>query len=859
MLKVGKSAIKKIVIITPILLTIGTFTYAEQYFNPAFILNNKDGKVADLSSFEQGFQPAGVYKVDVFINDSFLSTKEFNFSQSEKANVVSGGLEPCLDSQWLTTIGMKLYELADYEEIKQQSCFDIKKYIPEAEINYNFNIQRLDIQIPQLWMSQQARGYIPPSEWEEGISALALSYNINSNYSDKSDNLFFSLNSGFNAWGFRLRNFSTYSHVDDKESKNKQAKWNNVQTYAEKTIIPLNSELVLGDSFVQNNIFDGISFRGARLYSSEAMLPISLQGYAPIVRGIANSKSTVIIRQNGYIVYQTDVAAGPFEIKDLSAMSISGDLDVTVAETSGDSQRFVVPYSGVPILLREGRTTYDLTAGEFRSGNSNQNNPLFIQATMSRGLAAGYTTYLGTQLAENYQTGLIGFGKNMGRWGAISADMTHANSTLADNKDYKGQSYRFLYSKSMNEMGTTLQLLGYRYSTKGFYTLNDVSYKSMESQLLEEKYDVFGNIYYESNYDNNLNYTKKGRFQLHLNQTLGAIGSLYASTEHQTYWNSESSIRSIQVGLSSSFKGISYNLHWSQQNDLRLDTKKNNNLSLSISLPLSKLFRGGRRLNNEINTHSSYVTNLDGRSSYQTGLNGVLMDDRQLGYSLNLGRSDQSGDFGSLGFNYSGKYGDSGLGYSYSPDAKERNLSLNHSGGMILHSKGLTFGQYLGDTNILVDTNGVKNVKIENSTNIYTDRFGYAILPFAENYRINRIALQADSLDNKTEILNNVQNLVPTKGAILRANFKSRTGHKVLIRLTSTNGGIPYGAKVLEEKLNISSMVASNGQTYLSGLSDQGQILVTWGSEKGESCRADYALDHNQIDSPLARLELNCD
>ncbi|MBW0671940.1 fimbria/pilus outer membrane usher protein, partial [Escherichia coli] len=40
-----------------------------------------------------------------------------------------------------------------------------------------------------------------------------------------------------------------------------------------------------------------------------------------------------------------------------------------------------------------------------------------------------------------------------------------------------GRDIRFLYAKSMNTFGTNFQLMGYRYSTQGFYTLDDVAYR----------------------------------------------------------------------------------------------------------------------------------------------------------------------------------------------------------------------------------------------------------------------------------------------------------------------------------------------------------------------------------------------
>lgn len=60
------------------------------------------------------------------------------------------------------------------------------------------------------------------------------------------------------------------------------------------------------------------------------MLPDSLKGFAPTVRGIAKSNARVTIKQNGYVIYQTYVSPGAFAINDLYPTSSSGDLQVTV-------------------------------------------------------------------------------------------------------------------------------------------------------------------------------------------------------------------------------------------------------------------------------------------------------------------------------------------------------------------------------------------------------------------------------------------------------------------------------------------------------------------------------------------------
>lgn len=49
--------------------------------------------------------------------------------------------------------------------------------------------------------------------------------------------------------------------------------------------------MTLGDSSTDADVFEGIPFRGAMLASDDDMLPESLRGYAPVVRGIARTNA----------------------------------------------------------------------------------------------------------------------------------------------------------------------------------------------------------------------------------------------------------------------------------------------------------------------------------------------------------------------------------------------------------------------------------------------------------------------------------------------------------------------------------------------------------------------------------------
>ncbi|STV03295.1 outer membrane protein for export and assembly of type 1 fimbriae [Klebsiella pneumoniae] len=97
-----------------------------------------------------------------------------------------------------------------------------------------------------------------------------------------------------------------------------------------------------------------------------------------------------------------------------------------------------MPWSTVPVLQREGHTRFALTAGEYRSGNSQQETPDFFQGTAMHGLPAGWTLYGGTQLADRYRAFNLGVGKNMGYFGALSLDITQATPPWLTTANIRG-------------------------------------------------------------------------------------------------------------------------------------------------------------------------------------------------------------------------------------------------------------------------------------------------------------------------------------------------------------------------------------------------------------------------------------
>lgn len=832
----------------------GHFSYAEEYFNPAF-LSGDVSQVADLSRFSKGEgQPAGVYRVEVYINEEYIGTQDVRFDALEKGRKGADdtGLVPCLSRAWLENQDVNIQASPDLLKLTAEQCADLPASFDKAQTRFTFERQRLDISIPQAAFRNNVRGYIPPERWDNGITAGILNYSFSGSNSKNTEsdsdysNYFLNLNSGLNVGPWRLRNYSTWNYSENGRYRNHA--WQNVSTYAQRSIIPLKSSLTIGDSYTEGDVFDGVGFRGVQLASDDTMLADSMRGFAPTVRGVANSPAQVSIRQNGYEIYQTYVPAGAFEITDLYPTSTSGDLKVTVRENNGTVSQFTVPYSAVPILQREGRVKYALTAGQFRSGSQQQDSPDFWQGTLIWGLPAGVTLYGGSQLSDNYQSFAFGAGKNLGGWGAVSADITHARSVLPDDSQKEGQSVRFLYAKSLNDYGTNFQLLGYRYSTQGFYTLSETAWRQMEGYRLKTQDGPVDTKPELLDY-HNLYFSKKGKLQVNLSQQVFDMGTVYIAGSQQTYWRTSEKDQLWQVGYSGNWEDISYNLNWSWNKNPGLsDTDRR--VAFTVSVPLSRWLTGtgkARDITNSANTaYATYsvMHDADNRLAQQAGISGTLMDDNNLSYSVQQGYTMKGdGATGMASLNHQGRYANSGIGYSYGRHYQQVNYSL--SGGVVAHADGVTLSQPLGDTNVLVRAPGADSVRVQNATGVSTDWRGYAVVPYATAYRANRIALDTTTLQDNAELDSAVANVVPTKGALVRASFETRIGSRAKITLTQRNGKpVPFGASVSDETgSGGSSIVGDAGQVFMSGLKPEGKLKVAWGHAASQQCLVSYQLD----------------
>lgn len=829
-----KGTIKKSLLLIRIALLFPTFSWAAissaaetntgLSFNPDFLQlsDGNNAKNINLSYFSKASGAApGDYTVDVILNGELVDNQiKVNFIP--QGNTLIASLTPQQLDRW--GVDIKKIPSAALAANPQ----DVSKMIPGASESFDTNNQRLVVTIPQSYLKPQDWLNTPPRLWDDGMPALMVNYLFNgqkqnsNGYDSRSQ--FLSLDSSLNLGGWRLRQNGNWS----TNSYDRKSHWQPVSVYLQHDYAFLQGgQFTVGQTSTDGAIFNSFPFEGAQLASDDGMIAPQLSQYSPIVRGIAYSQAQVSVKQNGVVIYQKNVPPGPFELRDFNQL-YSGDLEVEIREADGSIRRYTQATATLPILQREGRLRYNLALGKYRSSSSYQNSvnePQFIQASAAMGLPWEYTFYGGAIEAENYTAALLGLGKYSDFWGAFSVDITHARSQLAQQYSklgtQQGQSYRFMYSRGFGETNTTLNITGYRYATRGYYDFGEL--QQIQSGYMDPR---------------NINtYHQRSRISTTLNQSFKDWGQVNLSASKEQYWDVSGGY-SITASYLLPFQSISamVSLGYNQDPYYR-DVDKS--LYLSVSVPLNAL-PGGHNLSLTTNT----ITN-NGQVQQQVGLNGASRDG-EFGYAIAQGWQNQNrGETGNINLDYRGPYAQMTGGYAYQKDASQWTYGI--AGGITVHPHGVTLSQPLSlDTaNALIQARDAASVRVLNGAGIYTDWRGYAVVSNLNPYGRNQVSLDVNSVRDDVELLDTDVTVIPNRGALVSAPFKVNVGNKAMITLLQHDGTpVPFGSLVTLESGNgvNSSIVADQGQVYMSGLPEEDTLIARWGNQANQQCKASYQL-----------------
>ncbi len=773
----------------------------EYLFDSALVGN------ADVTRFNDGQQLPGKYLVAVSVNDKRKKQGDYKIDFQYRGRELSPNIkEDDLSSFGINSKKIKfaLYKDSDYIDFEKS---DIKFY-------FSFFSKALVFYVPKQSIMNGNSDLAHESQWDEGIDALYLNYDAKlyrrSVKYDKQNNesYYASLEPGINIGSWRIRNSGIWMKGYDGDGK-----YQNSYFYAERDLRKLKSKILLGESSTGSEIFDSIPFKGIRLSTSDDMIPYIDRAFVPTVRGVANSVAQIDVRQNGYLIYSTEVPSGPFALSDIPA-SEGSDLEVTVTEDNGVVQHFTVPFNSPAISIKSGGGRYDLTLGKYRPYYNTSREDSFGHLTVIYGFNDLLTGYTGIQVSNNYFAGAIGLGFNLYNLGAVSLDGVYSKNGY--NDDEAGSAVRIRYNKLLSETNTSFNLASYQYASKNYNTFAD----SMERG---KRYSGV--------------WKKKNDTSISIRQSFSDYGNVDLSLNKTTYWDQKDESYANFSYSASLFNRASLTVGWNRIFDSYYNNEKEDVFSASISIPFGRLSS-----TNSTNLRYQIVSERDDSVSNSISLNGLTYDNR-LSWGISQGINSKNSNNNRTSFNtlLRNSFGTMSAMYNYSRQLTQYGGGLN--GSIVLHDQGITFGQRINGAVALVDVNGAENVSVSYKPGIVTDRNGFAIVGGLSIYRKNDIYLEQSNIDSNTSIDKTISSVVPTDKAIVRASFTTTKGNKAIFKLLNRdNSPIKFGSVVNVSKKGNAGIVGDDGKVYITGLDKNGILDVQWGKGSMDRCRVFYDL-----------------
>lgn len=808
-----------------------------KYYDSGIDLTQFDGKNKILP---------GDYKLEVYSNRKKIDSWRVKFVLADNQQ----GINACMNPEMIIRLDVDTSKLP--ENWKNSECLVLPELIHGATVNYNQDDEQLDITIPQAMLLNTPVGYINPELWDDGVPALMSSYTFSatsSRYRTNQDNSNYIYGNLHNTLALGAWRFTTYdSLMSGSDTSNSGIQ--HIQAYAERAVAPLKSTFVLGDLNTTGDFFDTTALRGVRLSTDDRMLPDSVRNYAPVVRGIANSNATVTIKQAGNTIFEKVVPPGEFAISDLYATGYNGDLDVTVKETNGKETHFIVPYSSVPQLLREGYMRYSLAAGEIRDTWLSEDPKLF-EGTIQYGLLNNLTGYVGGQTAfeGDYASIMTGLAVNT-RQGALGVDVTRSFTHFEDQPDSRGcgtfcdMSLRISLAKSLPDIGTNFSLVGYRYSSKNYYSLSD-------AVSLKRALETDNNDYYPSRY--------RERLEANINQTLpSGWGSFYVSGFVGNVWNDElgqNEKSNFVIGYNNQFGRTTWGISFGRTNSE--DGDHENTVYLNVSLPFGK----GNERNSHLGANFSYSSD---DANFRTSLNGSAGERSQFSFGGYFSQSNRPETNFGMNLSYTGENAGGGVTYSQSRDSFMAGVNL--SGGVVVHQGGINFVPMLADTIGIVEAKGAEGSRVYPDSNAVIKSNGYGIISYLSPYKYNEVYADPKGTRFDVEVDDTRRTIVPTSGAAVLIKMDAQNNKQSFVRFVLNTGEIiPFGSSVLNQQGDNVGMVGQNGLAMVAMQKGNNKLLVKWTKKKQSfQCQASYALTeennntNDSSDSAFKAIDVYC-
>lgn len=784
-------------------------TYAnENVFFNVDLLDIQERENIDFSRFESlNYIAPGDYELDIVINNQSIMLKHKLISFYEHVIDNHAVSEACFNHDLIESIPFTSFVKKNISYNNDNGCAEFKK-ISGIRIKPVINEGKLYINAPTVYFTYNDDSFPSPEVWDDGISGVILDYNIDDYILKQKDMSYYSNISyygttGINIDAWRLRGdyYGSFEPVSTvPHDYGKKFNWGRLRLY--RTIRTLAADLYFGEIYNNSYLFDSWRYLGINLKTDIRQLPPVLRSFAPSISGVANSTSRVVISQGGHVYIDRWVAPGVWIINELPA-GVSGLLDVRVIGSDGEENNQSIEVIDAPYLMRPGSVRYNLALGKVQRWEHDNDGYPFFTGEVSMGINNNFSLSTGGILSSKYFAYAVG-GSALIYGGQLDTTVIQTESQL-DNKSLNGGLWSVQMSKGIES-----------YNMNAYATYS----RSFGSQYLGlQEFD----------------YLKQSRLSLIDATTIGLTSQYSIGLRKRT--NNQSIDLRYQHGTNNiSNSKNKYILTWDSHINFGIFRDLDLNISVSreiyqnwrddvvytgFSIPFGDAFfnynmnkyRG--KVHNGINVSGRFNNNM---SSYN--ISASMNNDRYTNSSM-------------LGLYYSEKGTQTNWSAQlYSEDHKYRSANLQLSGGVTATQYGVVMhsGGYNGNTRLLIDANGVKNISIDNGST-YTNSWGLAVKTELNSYTREPVAIDMNNSPNDLLVGNPIGDVVLTAGAIGYHNFNIQQGDSLFASIRMVNHSYPpFGAGIVNQNGMEVGIVGEHGDSYISAVKPDEELFIKDGN-----------------------------
>lgn len=792
-----------------ILLITGTGIAEEFEFNSDFL---NEGFDYDLQKYANAkYVPPGLYTLAININGRTLpKTADIEVSEDSDSNS-----NLCLQEELIPLLGIKEEFHQQIPMREQSSCIALEKTtVFTADIA--LNEQLLKIRIGSQFAEPIFNDWDPPQFWNTGIDGLLLDYNANAsksksgNFDRHSANVYGFTGTNWGQWRARAHYRLNYQNGSDNAV---DGSWGDV--YAYKPLATQNARITLGETSLGTRILDGFGYTGVKYNTDQSMLPPALQGYAPVVEGIAKTNATVTVTQNDRTIYSGFVVAGPYRINELTGWT-TGLLTITLEYDDGTSESYTMTANSLPFLTRSGEVQYTFAVGRPTS-NHQPYGDLFGAGELSYGLRNGTSVMGGGLLSRDYLGLAAGLGQDLNAFGMASIDTAQSRATLGDGRNIRGGSYSFSWSKDFNDAGTRLSFAGYRFTERDYMSFSTFSSRQNSEEMRKENAGEDGETAINERFNDPYS-NRKNTYNLSISQQVPWLNGVSLSYSNTSYWDSRRpkeerfnlvTGRDFHVAQNR----VSVTLNTSMSN---VGNSSDRALFLTASMPLGS----------KPGTYSSSLSARMSTSSSGESQQGVEYSTSDADSSVRLG-IDRASSSQILRAGYSDNRSplvNTSLAASYTNEG-DYYLAGSMRGGLTVTEHGPALHASLSATDtprILFDAgSGNEGIQLNGNNGGKTNSFGLAVASDGQAYRRMNAGVNLSTLPDDMEVQGaTIYTPTLTEGAIGYYKLDVLRGAKAFISIDFPDGmDTPIAADIVRtDDEKAVGMVGHEGLSYVSGV-----------------------------------------